>query len=178
METDRLALALLLATALAGCGAPDSGLRPLPRTMAANQQAAHPGARGNPAAGPEAIGAIWTPLGLQVREVPQAALKALGVSSGVMVTSVRSPADRSRILPGDVIVGLNHTPVRSLEEFSQLLSEQAAGTVGLLVRRVDADLYIALDTGLGNASRGASSPPLPDESFKRRRSPTDTPLRT
>jgi membrane-associated protease RseP (regulator of RpoE activity) len=170
MDTNRLALAVLLAASLAGCGAPDSGLRPLPRTLAA----ANPPA----AARQEAGGAIWTSLGLQVREVPQAALKALGVSSGVMVTRVRSPADRSRILPGDVIVGVNQTPVRSLEEFSQLVSEQAAATVGLLVRRADSDLYIALDTGLGNAPRGASSPPLPDESFKRRRSPIDTPLRT
>jgi hypothetical protein len=63
-------------------------------------------------------------------------------------------------------------------ELNYMLSEQGAGTVGLLVRRADADLYIALDTGFGNASRGGSSPPLPDESFKRRRSPTDTPLRT
>jgi membrane-associated protease RseP (regulator of RpoE activity) len=176
METDRLALAVLLAAAAAGCGAPDSGLRSLPRIAVASQQAMH--APGNPAPRPEAAGAIWTPLGLQVREVPQAALKALGVSAGVMVTSVRSPADRSRILPGDVIVGVNQTPVRSLEEFSQLVSEQPAGTVGLLVRRADADLYIALDTGPGNASRGAGNPPLPDESFRRRRSPTDTPLRT
>jgi serine protease Do len=146
--------------------------------MAANQQTMHPGTSSNPAGRPDPVDAIWTPLGLQVREVPPAALKALGVGSGVMVTSVRAPADRSRILPGDVIVGVNQTPVRNLEEFSQLLSEQGSGTVGLLVRRMDADLYIALDTGLGNASRGASNPPLPDESFRRRRSPTDTPLRT
>jgi hypothetical protein len=178
METDRFALAALLAIATAGCDAPDSTFRALPRAAAASQQAMHPGAPGNPAARPETSGAIWTALGLQVREVPRAALNALGVSSGVMVTSVRPPADRSRILPGDVIVGVNQAPVRSLEEFSRLISEQAAGTVGLLVRRADADLYIALDAGAGNASRGAGNPPLPDESFKRRRSPTDTPLRT
>jgi serine protease Do len=178
MEMDRLALAVLLAGLAAGCDVPDSGFRSAARAVAATQQAIRPGGPESPAVRPEVIGAIWTPLGLQVREVPQAALKALGVTSGVMVTSVRAPADRSRILPGDVIVGVNQTPVRSLEEFSQLLSEQGAGTVGLLVRRADADLYIALDTGFGNASRGGSSPPLPDESFKRRRSPTDTPLRT
>lgn len=178
MDMNRLALATLLAGLAAGCGAPDSGLRPAPRAVAATQHAIHPGAPQNSTGVPETVGSIWTPLGLQVRQVPPAALKALGVSYGVMVTSVRSPANRSRILPGDVIVGVNQTPVRSLEEFNQLVSEHVAGTVGLLVRRADADLYIALDTGIGNASRGGSSPPLPDESFKRRRSPTDTPLRT
>jgi len=178
METDRLALAVLLAIASAGCDAPDSALRSLPTAAAASRQATHPDAPGNPGARPETNGAVWTALGLQVREVPQAALNALGVSSGVMVTSVRPPADRSRILPGDVIVGVNQAPVHSLEEFSRLVSDQAAGTVGLLVRRADADLYIALDAGTGNASRGGSNPPLPDESFRRRRSPTDTPLRT
>jgi hypothetical protein len=178
METDRLALAVLLAIATAGCEAPDGALRSLPGAAAASRQAMHRGVSGNPAARPEASAGVWTALGLQVREVPPAALNALGVSSGVMVTGVRSPADRSRILPGDVIVGVNQTPVRNLEEFSRLVSEPAAGSVGLLVRRADADLYIALDTGAGNASRGATNPPLPDESFRRRRSPTDTPLRT
>jgi serine protease Do len=119
----------------------------------------------------------WTTVGLQVREVPLAALRALGVSYGVMVTKVRSPADRSRILPGDVIVGVNQTPVRNLEEFNRLVSEPVTGALGLLVRRADADLYIALEQGLGNASRGGGTPALPDESFKRR-SPTGTPLRT
>jgi hypothetical protein len=95
-----------------------------------------------------------------------------------MVTNVRSPADRSRILPGDVIVGVNQTPVRSLEEFHRLLAEPVVGALGLLVRRADADLYISLEAGPGNAARGGSAPPLPDESFKRRRSPRDTPLRT
>jgi hypothetical protein len=176
METDRLVVAVLLAALAAGCGAPDSGFGSAPR--AATRHALHSGAPSNPSERAETPGAVWTALGLQVREVPGAALEALGLSAGVMVTSVRAPADRSRILPGDVIVGVNQAPVRSLEEFSQLVSEQGAATVGLLVRRADADLYIALDTGLGSASRGASNPPLPDESFKRRRSPTDTPLRT
>jgi hypothetical protein len=94
-----------------------------------------------------------------------------------MVTRVRSPADRSRILPGDVIVGVNQSPVRNLEDFNRLVSEPVAGALGLLVRRVDADLYISLEQGLGSASRGGGTPPLPEESFKRR-SPTGTPLRT
>ncbi len=165
---------LLLAGLLGACDAPNA---PATRHAAAMQD------RG---AASEAPGA-WTPLGLQIREVPQAAQKALGVASGVMVTKVRAPANRSRILPGDVIVGVNQTPIASVEEFNRLIAGQSHGTIGLLVRRAEADLYIALElgsaaaggdseSGLEDASRGAGAP-TPEESFKAGR-PTGRPLRT
>ena len=102
----------------------------------------------------------WTPLGLQVKEVPQAALKALGVAYGVMVTKVRAPADRSRILPGDIIVGVNQTRIRSVEEFNSLINDHGHGIFGLLVRRADADLYISLDIPEG---RFKAPPPARDK---------------
>ncbi len=104
----------------------------------------------------------WTPLGLQVVEVPQEALKALGVAYGVMVTKVRAPANRSRILPGDVIVGVNQTLIHSVAEFNSLIAGQTHGIFGLLVRRADADLYIY----------------IPENRFKAPRSARDKPLRT
>jgi S1-C subfamily serine protease len=124
----------------------------------------------------------WNPLGLQVRELPKETLKALGLAYGVMVAKVRAPADRTRILPGDVIVGVDSTPIRSMEEFNRLLAAHGSpGTVGLLVRRTDSDLYIALEVGGaspgGDASRGGSLPRL-DETFKTRQKATGTPLRT
>src|SRR4051812_44487468 len=166
-----LAVAVLGCLVVAGCNRRDSTPGPKPKTWAAKPLVA-PSAE---EASKEADGS-WTTVGLQVRDVPVAALRALGVSYGVMVTKVRAPADRSRILPGDVIVGVNQSPVRNLEDFNRLVSEPVAGVLGLLVRRVDADLYISLEQGLGNASRGGGTA-LPDESFKRR-SPTGTPLRT
>lgn len=129
----------------------------------------------------------WTALGLQVKDLTDAARKALGVTQGVMVTKVRAPADRTRILPGDVIVAVDRQNVASAEEFMRL-AERAAGrnaaAVGLLVKRADADLFIALEPadpragaqGSGEASRGGGAPRL--EERYRRRSPTGTPLRT
>lgn len=108
--------------------------------------------------------------GLHVRELPASALSAIGVGYGVMVTRVRPPADRSRIMPGDVIVAVNQREIRSLAEFNQLMSS-AEGSVGLLVRRADADLYIALEPGASSGSTRA-----PDEPARKR--PTDRPLRT
>jgi S1-C subfamily serine protease len=127
----------------------------------------------------------WTALGLQVKDLPDAARKALGVTQGVMVTKVRAPADRTRILPGDVIVAVDRQNVGSAEEFMRI-AERAAGrnaaAVGLLVKRADSDLFIALEPadagaqGLGEASRGGGAPRLEDR--YRRRPPTGTPLRT
>ncbi len=101
-------------------------------------------------------------LGLEVRVLPSAQARSIGLEFGLMITKVRSPADRSRILPGDVIVAVNQTPVHSLEEFNRMISESGAGTISLVVRRAESDLYIALQ---------------PEDTSKGRR-PTDTPLRT
>jgi len=135
--TVRLGLLLVLSSVVAAaCDAPDAP----PRLVAASPAVENE----TESAGAEAVTA-WTPLGLQVKEVPQAALKALGVAYGVMVTKIRAPADRSRILPGDIIVGVNQTRIRSVEEFNSLIAHQTHGIFGLLVRRADADLYISLD---------------------------------
>lgn len=129
----------------------------------------------------------WTALGLQVKDLPDSARNALGVRGGVMVTRIRAPADRTRILPGDVIVAVDRESVQGAEAFARLAEravERKAAAVGLLVKRADADLFIALEPGdpgagsygAGEASRGGGAP-RPEERF-RRRAPTDTPLRT
>lgn len=86
----------------------------------------------------EAEQAAWTPFGLQVRDLPASAREALGLSNGVMVVKVRAPADRTRILPGDVIVAVGDDQVRDAEEFRRLAAGRHAPAVGLHVRRADA----------------------------------------
>lgn len=114
----------------------------------------------------EADAAAWTDFGLQVQDLPDSARSALGLSHGVMVIRVRAPADRTRILPGDVIVSVDQTEVRSAEEFGRL-AERRRGVVGVVVRRNDADLFITLPMpGARPASPGPS------------RRPTGTPQRT
>jgi serine protease Do len=141
---------------------------------------------GDPAQAAEGAG-TWTAFGLQVKDLPDAARKALGVTSGVIVTRIRAPADRTRILPGDVIVAIDRQAVQSAEEFLRLAeraAERKSAAVGLLVKRADADLFIPVESGearagtngAGDASRGGGAPRL--EERYRRRGPTGTPLRT
>lgn len=165
------AAVLPLGLLLAGC-------EPKPPTPKAVVVAAIPAPAAIPGAVPESAGS-WTPIGLEVREVPESARRALGVEHGVMVIRVRPPASRTRILPGDVIVEVNLARFRGLEEFNQLV-EALRGPVALLVRRSDADLYITLDpaepelSGGGDASRGGGAPGAPSL----RRPATGKPLRT
>lgn len=109
---------------------------------------------------PEAMDAAWTPFGLQVRDLTDSARKALGLTHGVMVTKVRAPADRTRILPGDVIVAVGPDKVRTAEEFGRLAAGRR-GAIGLYVRRADSDLFIPFEAA-----------------EERYRKATDRPLRT
>ncbi len=125
----------------------------------------------DPAQDPQGA-AAWTSFGLQVRDLTDSARRALGVTHGVMVTKVRAPADRTRILPGDVIIAVDRQEVQGTEDFGRLAERAAArrsGAVGLLVKRADADLFITFEPGEAG---------LPAEDRYRRRAPRDTPLRT
>jgi serine protease Do len=114
-------------------------------------------------------GNIPNSLGLKLRELPKNALRVLGLPYGLLVMRVDPPADRSRLQPGDIIVGVNRSQIASLEEFNRLVSTSAPA-VALLVRRGSSDLYIPVETG-------ASAPRVPRHPAPGRPA-TDTPLRT
>lgn len=111
-------------------------------------------------------------LGLKLRELPKNALRVLGLSYGLLVLRVDPPADRSRLQPGDIIVGVNQSPIASLEEFNRLVSVGATA-VALLVRRGSSDLYVPVETG-ASARVPERTPRVPSPG----RPAIDTPLRT
>jgi serine protease Do len=67
----------------------------------------------------------------------------------VLVVDVpQGPAARTPIRRGDVIVAVNQTPFKSIEEFSKLIAAQQKGdTVALLVRRGEGALYVPVEVG-------------------------------
>ncbi len=84
-----------------------------------------------------------------MRELQPEERKKLGVEFGVVVTDVaQATAARTPIRPGDVIVAVNQTRFKSVEEFNKLLSAQQKGdTVALLVRRGEGALYVPMEVG-------------------------------
>jgi serine protease Do len=86
-------------------------------------------------------------LGLSVQTVTPDLARELGLdqSQGVVVRGVRedSPAANAGLRAGDVIVGVDRHPVKSVGEMQGLLAKHAAGTPTLfLVHRDGGNLYV------------------------------------
>ena len=87
--------------------------------------------------------------GFSLRELPRETLRSLGLPYGLAVVRTGGVAQRAGLRIGDVVFGLNHRQVRSLEEFNRLLSQQRGGPLGLLVRRGRSDFYVSVDLAGG-----------------------------
>jgi len=95
------------------------------------------------------------PLGLEVAPLDERARARLGLDQnvkGVLVTQVApgSAAARQGLRPGDVITRIGQSPVDTPEDLSDKVTaakEQGSDSVLALVRRGDAQRFVALDLG-------------------------------
>ena len=111
-------LAALLA--LAACEAPDAPLRQV--TLESPQA-----------------------LGLALREIPPAALRAAGLAYGLAVIKAGSLAERAGLKVGDIVYAVNEQRLHSIEDFTRIVARQPGGNLALLVRRGSADFYVPVD---------------------------------
>jgi serine protease Do len=85
-------------------------------------------------------------LGVSVRPLDRDEQKQAGVSGGLVVENSTGPAADAGIQPGDMILSVNGTPVKSPEQLKQLLAK-ASKHVALLVQRDDAKIFVPVDLG-------------------------------
>ncbi|MEP7084443.1 MAG: DegQ family serine endoprotease, partial [Betaproteobacteria bacterium] len=85
-------------------------------------------------------------LGIAARPLNQEERKQAGVAGGVVVEESSGAAANAGIQSGDVILSLNGTPVKSVEELRALVSK-AGSKVALLVLRDDARIFVPVDLG-------------------------------
>ena len=84
-------------------------------------------------------------LGLSLSELTEEQKRELQVDGGLVVEEVTSAAARAELQPGDVILSVGNTAVRSLGQFNDELKKIPKGrNVALLVRRGDVVLYVAI----------------------------------
>lgn len=96
-------------------------------------------------------------LGLSLREVPQPALRAMGLSYGLSVVEAGFLAERSGLRVGDVVYGVNEKRLRTIEDFTRIVAERPGSRLSFNVRRGGADFYVPVD--LGSALRGRDGLP-------------------
>jgi serine protease Do len=85
-------------------------------------------------------------LGLAVRPLDPEEQQQAGVQGGLLVEGVAGPAARAGIQPGDVILQVNGTPIRSVEELRDLTAKSGKH-IAVLVQREDERLFLPLDLG-------------------------------
>ena len=85
-------------------------------------------------------------LGVAVRPLSPEEKKSGELASGVVVENVAGAAAKAGVRSGDVIVSVNNTPVKSVEQLKELIAKSGK-TVALLVQRDDARIFIPVTLG-------------------------------
>jgi serine protease Do len=85
-------------------------------------------------------------LGVVVRPLDADERQQAGVSGGLIVENATGPAADAGIQPGDVILSLNGTPVKSAEQLKELVT-RAGKHVAILVKRDEAKIFVPVDLG-------------------------------
>ena len=85
-------------------------------------------------------------LGVAVRPLSPEEKQASELASGVVVEDVAGAAAKAGVRSGDVIVSVNNTPVKSVEQLKELIAKSGK-TVALLVQREDARIFIPVTLG-------------------------------
>ena len=85
-------------------------------------------------------------LGVAVRALSPEEKKAAGINEGVVVEDVAGAAAKAGVRPGDVIISVNRTAVKSAEQLKELIGK-AGKSVALLVQRDDARIFIPVTIG-------------------------------
>jgi serine protease Do len=89
-------------------------------------------------------------LGLTLSELTADQRKELKISAGVLVEEVKGAAARAGLQPGDVVLAINNSEVKTIEQFNQALGKlEARKNLALLVRRGETTQYITVRTDAG-----------------------------
>jgi serine protease Do len=98
------------------------------------------------AAASEATGGEHARLGLVVRPLTSEERQQADVQGGLMVSQASGVSAEAGIEAGDIILAVNNTPVKSVQQLRSLV-DKAGKHVALLVRHGEASEFVAIDIG-------------------------------
>ncbi|MGH8502055.1 MAG: DegQ family serine endoprotease [Gammaproteobacteria bacterium] len=85
-------------------------------------------------------------LGLVVSPLTDMQRQQAGVNSGLLVERARGEAAKAGIQRGDIVLAVNNTSVRNVQQFKSLIEEHEGDSIALLVQRGDNALYVSVPT--------------------------------
>jgi len=80
-------------------------------------------------------------LGISVKLLSADERKEANVSRGLIIITSSGPAEKAGILPGDLLLSVNGTPIESIERLHTMVTD-AGSTVALLIQRGDSRTYV------------------------------------
>jgi serine protease Do len=94
---------------------------------------------------PEAV-AGGGKLGLSLRPLQEIEKRQAGVSEGLVVESASGAAARAGVEPGDVVLAVNGTPAKSVDQVRSVIAK-ADKSVALLIQRGDDKIFVPVRIG-------------------------------
>jgi serine protease Do len=85
-------------------------------------------------------------LGLSLRPLDETEKRLASVANGLVVEDVSGPAERAGVLPGDVVLAVNGTPARSVEQVRAAVAS-ADKSVALLIQRGAEKIFVPVRVG-------------------------------
>ncbi len=85
-------------------------------------------------------------LGLAVRALAPNEKRAAETEGSIVVEDVQGPAAEAGVQPGDIILGVNGTPVKSVQELQKAASK-GTKVVALLIERDNAQIFVPVRMG-------------------------------
>jgi serine protease Do len=85
-------------------------------------------------------------LGVAVRGLTPEERSQAGVDGGVLVENAGGAAARAGVRPGDIILSVNNTPVKNVEQLRDMITKSGK-TAALLLQREDARIFVPVELG-------------------------------
>jgi len=85
-------------------------------------------------------------LGLVLRPLQSQEAREAGVDHGLLIEDVRGPAALAGVQGGDVLLAINGTPVRSMEQVRAAM-DRSGKSVALLIERDGDKIFVPVNIG-------------------------------
>jgi serine protease Do len=85
-------------------------------------------------------------LGLALRPLEEGEKRQAGVGTGLLVEDVSGAAARAGVEPGDVVLAVNGTPAKSVDQVRSILSKSDK-SVALLIQRGEDKIFVPVRLG-------------------------------